>query len=611
VSSLNRLPIWMLVAGALIATSCRRSTDLAPASAAAQTPATGGIGRPVAVPSVPTSGSGRGPRAADPPVVPPRFVNVTAASGIDFTYFNDAVPGRYFLPEVMGGGAAWLDFDGDGWLDLFLPNGCRLKDPDPRQTEHRSRLYRNRGDGTFADVTSASSCWHNGFGQGCAVGDYDADGFPDLFLANYGPDVLFHNNGDGTFTRVTQQAGTTDELWSTSAAWFDADGDGWLDLYVVTYVNTTFANHRVCEYGGITGYCGPGQYEAVPDRLYVSRGDGTFVDRLDEYGMSAAEGKGLSIVVVDLDNDLRPEVYVGNDMTANFLFTRRDSPAAPISTDGPSRRWAEIAMTAGCAVSGTGLNEASMGIACADFDGDGLPDLYLTQYYNAKNTLYRNLGRLSFVDESYRSRAAAISKSFLGFGTIPIDYDRDGAPDLFVATGHVLGHNVPPCEMTPQLLHNDGQGRLTDISRFAGDYFQERSLGRGVAAADFDNDGDLDLVISHIHRPVVLLRNDTETGRHFVGFELRTLNRVPPVGGRVVVSAGQYRRTLPVQTAGSYLSASDGRLLFGLGDVSEPVTAEIFWPSGRVDRLPDLEVDNYWVVYEGAPPLRSYLTGGR
>jgi hypothetical protein len=536
--------------------------------------------------------------------VHPRFVDVARQSGIDFTYFNDAMPDRFFLPEVMGGGAAWIDYDGDGWLDLFVTNACLAKDPDPNQREHISRLYRNLGNGRFEDVTLSSSAWHNGFGQGCAVGDYDADGFPDLFLSNYSADVLLHNNGDGTFTNVTASAGTSDPDWSSSAAWFDANGDGLLDLYVVNYLNTTWANHQTCRYSGAIGYCGPGEYDAVTDRLYINQGDGTFLEQLDAYGMTAPNGKGLVIVVVDLDDDLRPEVYVGNDMTPAFLFTRGDSPLAKSSGSARSRRYAEVALEAGCAVSAEGLNEASMGFACADFDADGLFDLYVTHYYNAKNTLYHNLGQLSFVDDSYRTRVAALSKQSLGFGTAPIDYDRDGAPDLFVANGHVLGKNVKPCAMRPQLLHNDAQGRFDDTSRVAGGYFQEFWLGRGVAAADYDNDGDLDLFVSHLERPVALLRNDTQTGRHFVGFDLRTHNRIPPVGGRVVVTSGKYRRTMPVVAGGSYLSSSDGRLLFGLADEPGPVTVEIFWPSGRVDKFERMDVDCYWIVYEGDSPQR-------
>jgi hypothetical protein len=548
--------------------------------------------------------------------VRPRFLDVARQSGIDFTYYNDEVPDRFFLPEVMGGGAAWIDYDRDGWLDLFVTNGCPVKDPDPNQRQHISRLYRNRGNGRFDDVTLASSAWHNGYGQGCAVGDYDADGFPDLFLSNYGADVLLHNNGDGTFTRVTEKAGTTDNDWSTSAAWFDADGDGLLDLYVVNYLDVTWSNHQVCKYSGRVGYCGPGEYHGVPDRLYVNQGDGTFVERLDAYGLTAPDGKGLTVVVLDLDNDLRPEIYVGNDMTPNFLFTRGDTPLAkttdasggraggPPDGQGPPRRYAEVGTFSGCAVSGEGLNEATMGVACADFDGDGLIDLYLSHYYNAKNTLYHNLGNLNFVDDSFSTRVAALSKQSLSFGSLPLDYDRDGAPDLFMATGHVLGKNVQPCAMTPKLLRNDGRGKFHEISQYAGEYFLSLGLGRGVAKADYDNDGDVDLFISHLDHPVVLLRNDTATGRHFVGFDLRTRHRIPPIGGRVVVTAGDYRHTEPVLAGGGYLSSSDGRLLFGLCDQSGPVDVEVFWPSGRVDKFQGLDVDCYWVVYEGDAPER-------
>jgi hypothetical protein len=610
---------------------CRRDMALPSATAPAQAGTASGRASPPA-----TTASGGDSRAVPsagaegaPPPIPPRFVEVAKSSGIDFTYFNDEVPDRFFLPEVMGGGAAWIDYDRDGWLDLFITNGCRIKDPDPNQREHISRLYRNRGDGHFDDMTLASSAWHNGYGQGCSVGDYDADGFPDLFLANYGADVLFHNNGDGTFTRVTATAKTTDDDWSTSSAWFDADGDGLLDLYVVNYLNVTWRNHQTCKYSGKVGYCGPGEYQGVPDRLYVNQGDGTFVERLDAYGMSVPDGKGLTIAVLDLDDDLRPEVYVGNDMTPNFLFTRVDAalakspkdPAAPATSPGHKReaagranpsspggaapcRYAEVGVLSGCAVSGEGLNEATMGVACADFDGDGLVDLYLSHYYNAKNTLYHNLGNLSFVDDSFSTRVAALSKRSLSFGSLPLDFDRDGAPDLFMATGHVLGKNVQPCAMTPKLLRNDGRGRFVEVSQFAGDYFRSLGLGRGVAKADYDNDGDEDLFVSHLDRPVVLLRNDTPTGRHFVGFDLRTPNRIPPVGGRVIVSVGKYRRVAPVSAGGGYLSASDTRLLFGLADEDGPVNAEILWPSGRVDKFDGLAVDCYWVVYEGQPPER-------
>lgn len=553
---------------------------------------------------------------AEPPRIRPEFLDVAAEVGIDFTFFNDSVPDRFFLPEVMGGGAGWIDFDGDGLLDLYFANGAPLKDPDPRQVEHVSQVYRNLGGDRFVRVTDSARATHNGFGQGLSVGDYDADGFPDLFYSCYGPDVLFHNNGDGTFDAVTAQAGTSDDEWSSGSAWFDADADGDLDLYVVNYIDVRFENHRVCDYQGKLGYCGPGEYAATADRLYVNQGDGTFVESLEEFGLTGENGKGLAVSVLDLDDDLRPEIYVANDMTANFLFTQSDwyrasvtpdgaRPAArgPRSTDSASRRhrYQEIGLAAGCALSNMGFNEASMGISSADFDGDGLTDLYLTHFLNAKNTLYRNMGKLSFIDDSFKSRAAATSFQSLGFGTVPIDYDRDGAPDLFVANGHVLGPNVVPYAMKPQLLRNDGAGRLFDVSEFSGGYFAERWVGRSAALADFDNDGDLDVAVTHLQRPSALLRNDTRTERRFLGLTLRRRDRVPPVGGRVRVVTKQGTRVLPIQAGGSYLATADARLVFACEE--EPPLVEIHWPSGEVQKLESLTTDRYWLIYEGEAPM--------
>lgn len=258
-------------------------------------------------------------------------------------------------------------------------------------------------------------------------------------------------------------------------------------------------------------------------------------------------------------------------------------------------------MAAGCALSGTGDNEASMGLACADFDGDGLPDLFLTHYYQRKNTLYRNLGQLYFEDDSFESRIAATSFQSLGFGTAALDYDRDGWPDLFVANGHVLGPLQSPNAMQPQFLRNDGQGRFADISHGAGAYFQELVLGRGVAAADYDNDGDVDLAVSHLHRPLALLRNDTDSRRHFLGIRLQTADRSSPAGARVVVTVADRRQVVPACVGGSYLSCHDDRLLIGLGDAARADQVEVYWPSGRIDRVENLAADSYWLFHEGRP----------
>lgn len=532
-------------------------------------------------------------------LVAPRFADVARASGLRFIFFNDAVSERFFLPEVMGGGLGWLDFDNDGWLDLLATNGCAWPDVERTPPDAVTRLFRNRGDGTFEDVSLAADVGHQQFGQGIAIADFNADGFADVSLANYGPNRLLMNLGDGTFDDVTEVSGTGDPSWSTGAAWFDADHDGDEDLYVVNYLDLPFEKHRVCHYDGIAGYCGPGSFSAAPDRLYLNLGDGRFEESSAALGLVGENGKGMSVAVLDLDNDLLPEVYVANDMAANFLFTRGGT-----SPEEAGRRpiYRDIAVDAGCAVSGAGQVEASMGIACADFDGDENVDLYLTHFYSQKNTLYRSLGQLQFHDDSFGSRVAATSMLFNGFGTIALDFDRDGAADLFVANGHVLGPNLQPNEMSPQLLRNDGRGRFDDVSATAGDCFTEKALGRGVAAADYDNDGDLDVAVANLHRPMALLRNDTDTGRHYLGIQLRTRNRVAPVGGRVVVAANGRKQVQAIVSGGSYLAASDTRLLFGLNDAAEADKVEVYWPSGRVDVFARLSADRYWVILEGDEP---------
>jgi len=553
------------------------------------------------------------------PDVVPSFSNVAETSGINFTFFSDIVPGRFLLPEIMGGGASWFDFDGDGLFDLYLMNGCSLDSPDTARDKHFNRLYRNLGDGRFEERSRlANTVDDSHYGQGVTAGDFDADGFMDLYLANYGANILLHNNGDGTFSDVTEWSGAGDSLWSTSPIWLDVDGDHDLDLYVTNYLLVTLENIKVCEYDGVVGYCGPGSYEAAPDHVFLNQGDGTFRESAEQLGLVQEGGKGLAIAALDFDHDLRPEIYVANDMMENFLFSREKTDAEQDTSDEPAanidnrkverRRYANIAVPSGCAVSLTGIHEASMGVSCADFDGDQLPDIFVTHYYANKNTLYHNLGELMFHDDSRRTRIAATSYETLGFGTIPFDYDRDGATDLFITNGHVLGPNHKPNEMPPQLLRNDGRGSFVDISHFGGPYFNELWLGRGAAGGDYDNDGDLDLVVTHIGQPVALLSNETRTDHHWLGIELRTISRVKPIGGRVVVRADQRTITLPVVAGGSYLCDGDPRLLIGLGDHSEPVTVEIYWPSGQRDVHPNLAVDRYWRLGETIAPPPS--TGG-
>lgn len=554
-----------------------------------------GTTRP-AIPPTRSGKSSRAPSAEPAAALRPIYTDVAAEAGIDFTYFNDAVPDRFWLPETLGGGAAWCDYDGDGWLDLYLPDGTVLDAAAPPGPPHGNRLYRNLGRGRFVDVTAESHARVSGYGHGCAAGDYDADGFVDFYLTNFGINLLLRNNGDGTFEEVTAAAGVGDPQWGASAAWFDAELDGDLDLYVSNYVDWSIESNKKCITDGLRVYCGPRQFNGLPDVFYVNRGDGTFADGTEEFGFAGPAGKGMGVLVADLDHDLLAEVYVTNDVEANFLFTQTRPPEATV--EGPQRLYAELAVARGCGLSDQGEAEASMGVACGDFDGNGWPDLFLTHFYEQKSTLYSNLSELMFEDASKRTRVAAHTFLTLGFGTVALDYDRDGAEDLFMANGNVLGRYYEPWKMHAQLLRNDGQGRFDDVSKQAGDYFARLLLGRGVAGGDFDNDGDLDLAISHQEAPVSLLRDDTVSTGHFLGLELQTLNRVPPIGGRVVVTTKEKKQTRPVIGAGSYLSTSDPRLLFGLGEVSEPVSVEVFWPSGTVDHY-ELAPDRYWLLTEG------------
>lgn len=603
---------WLaiLVAGAL--SGCGETAPEPPPP-----PDTAGTALPEPAASPATTSSPEAMQASDTPSVRPVFDNVAEESGVDFTYDRDVVEGRWLIVEVMGGGVAWLDADLDGWLDLFFTNGGQIEADRGSPRIAPDQLFRSLGPDTtgqvhFKNVTSVAGITDGGYGQGVAVGDYDADGFPDIYVTNYGTNLLLLNNGDGTFTDVTASAGVGDSAWSTGAFFADLNFDGQLDLYVANFLDQTPENVRPCDYGGDTGYCGPGTYKGIQDSVFLSQGDGTFLEQSHSLGIVEPDGagKGLAVVAVDFDHDLRPEVYVGNDMTPNLLYT--PGPAGHSQDGAPSpTEYREIAIASGCALSDQGENEATMGIVCDDLNDDGLPDLFLAHFHKAKNTLYRNLGGLQFADESRRTRIAATSFDNLGFGSVALDWDRNGLLDLFVTTGHVLGPNAPPEMMAPQLLRRVDRTRFEDVSQeVEGLYFAGVWLGRGVAGGDYDNDGDLDIAVAHNNSPSALLANRTEAGGGFLGLELATPSRIPPIGGRVEVVSGDIRMVRPIAAGGSYQASHDPRLLFTLPSPDAQAEVTIHWPSGRVDEM-TLAGDFYWRIVEGtvAEPVAARNLG--
>lgn len=530
----------------------------------------------------------------------PVFVDVAKPSGIDFTFFDDSVKDRFFLPEVMGGGTGWLDYDQNGTLDLFLAQGSVLDPKLPKDRVQSDRIYSQVGLGQFIDVSESARIDDLEYGQGVTVFDYDADGFDDVFVGCYGRDLLFHNQGDGTFVERAFEAQTSDEWWTSSSCVFDLNDDGLLDFYAANYMDVTLANSKVCRFSGQPGYCGPGDYTGVQDAVYVNQGDGTFKNIAIEKGFQKPIhlSKGLAVVCSDLDMDLIPEIYVANDMTPNFLFRRK-----PTSSN-QEVAYEEIGELAGVATDEKGHHEASMGIAVADFDADQLPEIYLTHFYLHKNTLYKNLGKLKFADKSRITGVASTSLDFNGFGVFPFDLDRDMDQDLILVNGHVLGPNHVPNEMTSQILVNNTGTTFVDASRFAGSFFTKKALARSLAAADYDNDGDFDFAITYIESPFSLLKNDsTNSGSHFIGLELSNTDRRFLGGSRVEITVGGKTQTFPIQSGGSYLATHDSRLLIGLSNNSGPVDIRIYWNNGKLVEYRELKVDRYWLLSENGSAI--------
>jgi len=546
--------------------------------------------------SLSTSPDGEGVAGDEPIETVARFHDRAVAAGIDFSYRNGQEAGYYSIVESLGGGIGLLDLDRDGDLDLFLPGGGRFG-KDETIGGRASGLFLNRGDWNFLDAADQAgiSSESTRFSHGAAVGDFDSDGFPDVLVTGYGGVVLWRNLGDGTFENATADSGLDDDRWSSSAAWGDLNGDGHLDLYVAHYVNWSFQNHPYCpsKETGKQDICPPRQFQPLPDTLYLSNGDGSFQDSSVASGLvqQGASGKGLGVMMCDIDIDGDLDIYVCNDTVPNFLY-RNDGRGV----------FEEVAMQSGAAVSETGVPEGSMGVDLGDYNLDGRLDLWVTNYERESIALYRNDGRGMFRHVSHIAGLTTVGGLFVGWGTSFLDFDLDGDEDVFVSNGHVIRHpSEAPLRQLPLLFENQQGRRFANVAPGAGGYLSSPHMGRGVARGDLDNDGDIDLVVCHTNEPVAVLENRTDRrGHHWLG--VRLIGTAPTIardatGAIVTVRvAGMPDQTRQIKSGTSYASSNGPRLTFGLGDSPGVEGITIRWPGGASQELGPVVGDRVLVI---------------
>lgn len=547
-----------------------------------------------------SAGCGNGDVPGKDGVQPSYFTEINSEVGLDFVH-NPGVDSSYFMPESIGSGAAFLDYDNDGRLDIYLVNGQWHNPADAHKPRLRNRLFRQESDGRFTDVTEATGAGDTGYGMGVAVGDIDNDGWVDLYVSNYGPDALYRNNGDGTFSDVSQTAGIGNPHWGCSAVFFDYNLDGFLDIYVTNYVDYD-PSHVCMDQAGRPDYCGPAGFSGVPDVLYRNNGDGTFSDVSWESGTAAGRSKGLGVVAADFNGDLYPDLYVANDGEPNHLWINQ--------RDGT---FADRALSLGAAVNNLGQAEAGMGIALGDVENDGDLDLFITHLRTESNTLYRRAGDIGFVDDSAVSGLAGPSLPYTGFGAGFFDYDNDGDLDLAVVNGRVTRGPLltnrqtssywDPYAEPNMFFENDGTGKFSDISPRAALFTQMVENSRGLAFGDVDNDGDVDLLVANEGGPARLYRNDTPDRGHWL-----TVRVVDPelrrdaVGAVVTVVTEQHEIARLVAPGYSYLSSNDPRVHFGLGEAAHVEEIRVRWPDGTLETFPGGPADRFLRLEKGQRP---------
>ena len=521
-----------------------------------------------------------------------QFTDITAAAGITFKHV--ASPDKRYIVESMSGGVALFDYDNDGDLDIYFVNSLTV-DLVKSKGKTKSELYRNEGDGKFTDVSAKAGVTDIGWGMGVAIGDYNNDGFEDIFVTCLGPDHLLKNNGNGTFSDVTDKAGVNDPRWTTGASFVDYDHDGDLDLFVSNYVDfdinnlPEFGKGQTCQYKSVPVQCGPRGLKGAGDSLFRNNGNGTFTDVTKAAGVADPNGfYGLGVIASDLDDDGLIDIFVANDSTPNFHYRNKGNGT-----------FEDIGFNAGTAVNENGSEQGCMGVTAGDYDHDGKIDLFVTNFADEYNTLYRNDGANSFTDLAYAAKVAAVSLPHVGWGTKFFDFDNDGWVDLFVANGHV--YPQLPNYRQPRLLYrNNRDGTFTEVSSQFGTVLTDLRASRGVGFGDIDNDGDVDLVICDLDGPPQVLRNDGGNANNSILIKtVGVKSNRSGIGAQVKVVAGDLTQVDEVRSGDSYISQSDLRLHFGLEQRTKVDLIQVRWPSGNVDKITNVGANRVVTIKEG------------